>query len=85
MSRLKAYSVFDLKAEAFLRPFFAATRGLAVRSFSDAVNDSKHEFFVHITDYQLFELGEWDERTGLFVSKIELLGGAVNFKTEVIE
>lgn len=64
--KMKVYSVHDQKAEAFLQPFFVQSRGLAVRSFSDAVNDEKHHFNKHLEDYILFELGEYDDATGLF-------------------
>ena len=59
--KLKIFSVFDSKAEAFLPPFFAGTKGQAIRSFSDAVQDSGHAFSKHCSDYTLFELGLFDD------------------------
>lgn len=83
MAKLRAYSVYDSKAEAYLRPFFAPSRGLAIRSFADVVNDKTHEVNKHAADYTLFEIGDFDEATGLFISKTpETLGNALTFKHE---
>lgn len=82
MLKLLIFSVFDSKAEAFLRPFFAETRGLAIRSFSDAANDVKHEMCAHAEDYQLFQIGVYDCVKGI-VSPLEALvplGSALTFK-----
>lgn len=80
MSKLMAFSVHDQAAAAFLRPFFTKTRGQAVRGFSDAVNDAKHEFHAHPEDYTLFYIGEFDEDKGeLKASVPESLGNALTF------
>lgn len=81
--RLRAYAVRDAKAEAYLRPFFTETRGLAVRSFSDAVNDKSSPFFTHPEDYSLWELGAFEQDTGLLVAELVALGQAVSYKKEV--
>jgi len=62
--KLLVFSVFDSKAEAFLRPYFAETRGLAMRAFRDAVNDPSHEMCKHAEDYTLFLIGEFDQGLG---------------------
>lgn len=64
---LLLFSVFDSKAEAFLRPFLAETKGLAARSFTDACNDPEHEMCKHAEDYTLFCVGEFDQVTGELV------------------
>lgn len=69
MSIKIVFSVFDSKAQAFLQPIFATTRGVCLRMFIAAVNDEAHEFHKFAGDYTLFELGEFDEATGKFVSK----------------
>ncbi len=56
------YSVFDSKAEAFMTPFFAPTRGVALRSFQEAASTAGHEFHKHASDYQLFELGAFEDQ-----------------------
>lgn len=63
---MKAFSVLDQKAEAFLPLFFARSQGEALRSLSDAVNDPKHQFYKHAADYQLYSIGTWDDQAGTF-------------------
>lgn len=63
---LKVYSIYDSKAEAYVRPFFAPTKGLALRSVLAALQDPNHDLSKYPADYTLFELGEWDDQTGLF-------------------
>lgn len=65
---MKVFSVFDVKAGAYMQPFFMQATGLAVRAFSDLVDDESTMFGKHPVDYVLFEIGTWDEITGTFVS-----------------
>ena len=58
-------NVFDAAAKAYLRPFVTPTKGIALRGFMDAVSDPNHEFAKHSSDYTLFEIGTFNEETGL--------------------
>lgn len=58
------FSVYDSKANAYLRPFFTTTKGLALRSFIDAANDPRETINKYPGDYTLFELGEYDDASG---------------------
>lgn len=62
------FSVFDIKAGAFGRPFFSASRGLAVRSLGDEVNRAAQDnvMYAHAEDFRLFELGNFDDESGTF-------------------
>lgn len=62
--KLKVFSVYDSKAEAFMQPFFVSTVGMAARMFEEACLDEKHNFHRHAGDYTLFEIGEFDDSTG---------------------
>lgn len=76
----KAYTVFDHAAEAYLEPFFAPTRGVAIRSFTEAVNSEGHTFAKHPEDYTLYEIGTYDPSTGVIEgNRHESLGNAVEF------
>ncbi len=66
--KLKVFSIFDSKAEAFIQPFYSQTTGTAIRSFEAAVNQPEHEFHKYAGDYTLFELGEFDQNTGITTS-----------------
>lgn len=57
-------SIKDEKAEAFMRPFFAQSKAVAVREFSTIANDGEHPVSRHPRDYTLCLLGMWDERKG---------------------
>lgn len=62
---LNVYSVYDLKAKAFLSPFFLPQDAMAVRALIDAVEDPNHQFAKHPEDYQLFRLGQFDDELGV--------------------
>ena len=82
MSIKKIFTVYDAKSEAYLPPFFVRSLGEATRSFSDACNDTKHDFFRHSSDFTLFELGSFDELTGILTPLPSPVarGNAVEFK-----
>lgn len=61
---MQLFSVFDSKAEAYLPIFQSQTNGTAIRSFEAAVNEEGTPFYKNAADYTLFNIGEFDERTG---------------------
>nr|QJB19072.1 MAG: nonstructural protein [Microvirus sp.] len=65
---LKVFSVLDVKADAYMQPFFSQSRGVATRDFTDVVSNSDHVFSRHPNDFGLFELGEFDDSTGVITS-----------------
>jgi hypothetical protein len=65
------FAIYDKKAEAYLKPFMLKTKGEALRSFMDAVNDEKTMFFKHADDYALYELGSYDDTTGTYLQETE--------------
>lgn len=68
-------AVFDRAVNAFSRPFFAPSNGAAVRSFNDEINrrGEDNQMFRHPEDFDLYSLGRWEDSTGLFEGKPELL------------
>lgn len=64
MMTLKAFSVHDSKANAFITPFFCPTTDVGIRSFQSAANDPNSMFSQHPADYTLFEIGSFDVETG---------------------
>lgn len=79
---LVIYSVYDSKVGAYLQPFFMRSRGEASRAFTEAVADSNSPFCKHPDDFVLFELGTFDDSTGLFdmFSAPCSLGTALQFR-----
>lgn len=57
-------AVRDSAVDAFMRPFFVPTTGMAVRSFSDEVRNGESPMHKHPEDFALFELGTFDEESG---------------------
>ncbi len=86
--KLVLCSVKDRAADAYGRPMFVPSVGVAIRSFSDEVNrkDSENQLFNHPDDFDLYELGEFDDNTGLFVlheqPKLLSLGKQVKINQE---
>ena len=66
MPKLNVYTVHDIKAEAYITPFFLPTDAVAERTFTDCANDRNHQFGKNPADYTLFKVGEFDTQTGVF-------------------
>ena len=64
--KLEIFSVYDGAVKAYLQPFFSRSKGEAIRSFTDAVNDEKSQFNKHAADYCLVYLGAYDDAVGTF-------------------
>lgn len=72
---LNIYSVYDVKADAYITPFFLPTDAMAIRAFADCVSDPAHRFGAHPEDYTLYKIGVFDISSGslLDVDKSETL------------
>jgi len=66
--KLTLCTVKDRAADAYGRPMFVPSTGIAIRSFSDEINraDQDNQMYNHSDDFDLYELGEFDDNTGLF-------------------
>jgi len=62
----RVFTIFDDKARCYLPPFTLPEQGMALRTFSDCVNSPDHQFGRHPADYTLFELGFFDDNSGIF-------------------
>lgn len=58
-------SVFDRKLAAYGQPWFVPAVGAAIRAFGDEINGDGPAA-KHPGDYDLYELGLFDEDTGKF-------------------
>lgn len=65
---MKLFAVRDVKADSFGSPMAIATKGLAIRSFSDACHSPKSELSRYPNDYMLYELGEYEPNSGKITS-----------------
>jgi len=71
---LTIVSIFDQATQAYSRPVFVQSTGVAIRSFSDEVNrnEPNNEMIRHPADFALFHLGTFDDATGEFVGATPL-------------
>lgn len=81
---MNIYSIYDVKANAWLRPFFERNNSVAIRSFADAANEKDHAFQKHGADFTLFMIGSWDEDAGQIMSMEtnENLGNGLSHQKE---
>lgn len=61
-------SIKDTAADAFGRPAFVATEGVALRQFQDEVNRASddNQLYKHPQDFHLYYIGLFDDATGKF-------------------
>lgn len=64
--KLRIFSIFDSKLDAFAAPFFMSTIGQATRAFTDEASNPQSSLSKHPEDYTLFELGEFDDQNAAF-------------------
>lgn len=57
-------AIKDRALDAFMRPFTTPHRNAAIRSFTDEANRKTSEINNHPEDYDLYQLGTFDQETG---------------------
>lgn len=62
---MRVYTVHDSAANAYMTPFFAKTRAVAIRMLEQSCADTSHIFFQHSQHFKLFEIGSFDEVSGM--------------------
>lgn len=75
------FSIYDHKVSAFGSPFFAPHRGGVIREFCEVCLKKDHMYNKHPHDFELFELGKFDEITGKILNHDSpiSLGSAASF------
>lgn len=75
---VKVFAVFDKKAEAFMAPFTFPNIGQGVRAFGDVVNRNGSGIARHPEDYDLYDLGSFNDASGEFSGEKHFIIGAVS-------
>lgn len=75
-------AVRDLAVEGFHRPFFVNHTAQAVRSFQDEVNNAESEIARHINDYELWDLGTFEDESGTINNNPVRIVRAIDLKKE---
>jgi hypothetical protein len=59
------FAVRDVKADAYLPPFFMNTKGQAIRALQDSASQDPNSAFArHPQDFDLYLLGMYDDVSG---------------------
>lgn len=82
MAQQKAFAILDIKADAYMAPFFFSTVGQAVRAFKDLANDKSTSVARHPGDYKLLQIGTFDDCNG-HLDGIEPV--SLGFATDYVE
>lgn len=77
--KTRMFAIYDVKAQMYNAPFFMPSVGMAIRAFSDLVNDAQSMVAKHPEDYQLFEVGGFDDNSGeaSSVTPVKFISSAV--------
>lgn len=69
--RMVIVAIRDVKADNYARPWFVQTVAVAMRSFADEVNreDKENQLNTHSEDFQLWEIGIYDDNDGKIYGK----------------
>lgn len=80
-------TVYDEKAEYFIRVFAVATVAEAKRQFEDAVQDRESIMYRHPKDFTLYHVGDFDDDSGQLVQvdRKMLINGAEVMRAEFAE
>lgn len=73
--KLIVCAAFDLAVQTYGQPIFVPHRGAARRSFDDEVNRPAQDnpLYQHPDDYELYQLGFFDNESGVFETANELI------------
>lgn len=62
------FAIRDVKAAAYLRPFFSQNHQVAMRDCTSACRNPESPFVKFPTDFELYQLGEFDDESGLITT-----------------
>lgn len=63
----KVYSVRDAKGDVYNQPFYQNTHGEAERTLVELVKDQRTFVAKYPEDFDLYYLGDFDDKTGMFM------------------
>jgi len=69
----RIFSVLDKKAQIYNSPVCLHNIGVACRAFGELANNPDHAYGKHPGDYEIWELGTYDDSNGKIVPHQEKL------------
>lgn len=74
-------SLYDRATESYAPIMTVNTRNEAIRSFRQAVNDPQTPIHINPTDYEIYQLGTYDDQTGVIIGdKPQLIARGEDYK-----
>jgi hypothetical protein len=58
------FTIYDVKAEAYLQPIFVENEATAKRALMDVLGNPEHQFAKYPMDYSLFHIGKYSQENG---------------------
>lgn len=83
--KLVACAVYDVRAGAYMTPFFVQSKGIAIRSFEAACRKPDSAFAQFPNDYTLFYVGDYDDSKASFENAAPVpvpLASAIEFTSK---
>ena len=81
--KMNVYSIKDVKV-GYMQPFYQANNAVAIRAFTNAVNDEKvNNINQNADDMELWLLGTFNDETGVIESNVQFLCKANDVKRGV--
>jgi hypothetical protein len=59
------FTIYDVKAEAYLQPIFVENEATAKRALMDVLSNPEHQFAKYPMDYSLFHIGKYSQENGV--------------------
>ena len=75
----KVFSIYDKLTEVFNQPFYLLTASEAIRAFKNMAEDPASQISKNKIDFNLYQVGTYDNATGEHTVKVEDLGSAALF------
>lgn len=75
---INVYAVKDDVSSSFNQPFLMVNDQIAIRGFKTLAQDESTDIGKYPTDFSLYRLGQYDEKTGVILSDVEFLVTAIN-------
>ena len=63
---LQVFSIYDQASGLYSQPSVLGSRGVALRSFTDQINEPSNTMSKHPEDYSLYYLCDFNDETGEF-------------------
>ncbi len=84
---LKMFSIYDRMSEIYQPPCYFHTVGHALRAFSSLFVNPESNYHIHAADFQVWEIGTFDDQTGIVVrnQKLHLICSGTEIKDKFSE